>query len=392
MHTRESSVIRETVVEKHHVHPVYIDRPVFIDRPVYIDRPIPLAIPQANVQPIQVNVQMPAVSVQVPLQMNLHAPQQALHLHGAAPQKDRTLAIEQRPPIPRITWREEQPPKEDQQHAIILLPAPPQPVDPQLPSQVNTEVAKEDMLMPRASQLGKRRLESADDIASQDQSQSSASSARHTRKRRFTRVSEWPPEWQAQYSAWKAQVDMAERHKLWLTWEKPLQDQVWSATTTAMRSEIKEWMAEAEGAFSQGSTSSRRPKARGGKKPQSPSTPEAQPPFLFENKEKQSHDWQEGARMGEATHPGPRPGRNRSSKAPPNPKTRPQPQNQNARESAKGYNPGPTRPRGQERREPGQVEEAQQAPPHGWAHRNQQTHAPRNINISGREPHVLQPT
>ena len=234
--------------------------------------------------------------------------------------------------------------------------------------------------MQPSSQLGKRHAEAVGGSSPQPHSQSSASSVRHAWKRRYTRLTDWPPDWQAQYAKWKALPDLAERRNFWLTCDKPLQDQVWSATTTAMRSEIKEWMAEAECAFSQGSTNSGRPKPRGTKKKQRPSTPNAQPPFPFENVEKQSHDWQEGARIGEAANPGPKPGQNQGTAKPtPNPPHNPSPQTSNARELARGYQyPGPTGPRRPEKREPGHPEEAQQAPRESRPYRKRQNKAQNN--------------
>ena len=173
---------------------------------------------------------------------------------------------------------------------------------------------------------------------------------------------------------------MDERHKLWKSWDTALKDQVWSATSTPMRCEIREWMAEeAEGAFSQGCTPQSRPKARATlrRRQEKPSNPATPPLFIPRNIDEICHDWHVGARIGEAANPGPQ-----------SPQTRQNPNQaratQNAGELAKGTQPpAPPVPGDMKRRKPGMSAEAQQASTDSWPLRKQHHSAPNQKQRSG---------
>ena len=238
-------------------------------------------------------------------------------------------------------------------------PSPPRQIEGAQPLAIEWHKAPERREGPPSS-LGKR---SAEEVEQPGEGLSQSSDGpRFGWKRRYTRLSDWPTEWLEQYTAWKALPDMEERQKLWSSWDPALRDQVWSTTSTPMRCEIRSWMAEESGAFSQGCTP-RRPKAKAPlrRKGEQPSSPATQSSFHPVVNEEDSHDWHEGARIGEATNPGPAPGCTQSTTTTTtSPKTNPARATQNA-----------TSPRGHERRKPGKDDGARQASSSGWPHRNQ---------------------
>ena len=168
---------------------------------------------------------------------------------------------------------------------------------------------------------------------------------RPTRKRRYIQIKDWPLDWQSQYRSWKALPTAAERRELWNTWDSPLQNQVYATVATPHRRLIESWgnagPAEAQLAQSRpsqpgepepanryepaGQSSPPTPEERAqaavtSPHPPSPQTSQGrrrgtqhgQPPQQAPSDlEVQSHNWEEGARIGEASHPGPRRGTRR---------------------------------------------------------------------------------
>ena len=111
------------------------------------------------------------------------------------------------------------------------------------------------------------------------------------KKRKFERLSDWPPEWREKYEQWKAAMkdrrDPGRGRAIWDSWDEGLQHQVFVSSGPERREVIRQWKAErAAWQASAGSQAA----------------------------ERQSHDWHEGARIGEADNPGPQ---RRSTQPPP---------------------------------------------------------------------------
>jgi len=232
-------------------------------------------------------------------------------------------------------------------------------------------------------------------------------------KRRFTRLQDWPVEWREQYEAFKAQTESEGRRELWESWEPSLRDQVWAATTTAGRQEMRQWQKAAQTTVEEyaqakpGPTLAGRRKSTGirGTPPyeeplpkstlskpepneqQLPALPSqaAQPLPSSNSPETESHDWMEGARIGEASNLGPtndtspKPAQQALNDAAPNPPPRPTQENREQRgrsgpptfpaPQGRLREPNHPRPRGgsqcpwgQERRKPGPAATARRAP------------------------------
>ena len=143
----------------------------------------------------------------------------------------------------------------------------------------------------RSSVLGKRPVEEVQEAA-----QESSQGSQPGRKRRFARQKDWPSQWKKEYSAWKRR-------------KKSGSDGGFGALGT--------------GRFKSKSSPPPRPrcerKCGGGRRsrthvqaqPPQPTQEEGRPPrgatqesLVASNPEEASHDWQEGARIGEAKNPG----------------------------------------------------------------------------------------
>ena len=86
------------------------------------------------------------------------------------------------------------------------------------------------------------KYQEAERASSSTETQEGRSEAGHPgRKRRYARLQDWPPEWREQYEAFKAQTESEGRRELWQSWEPSLRDQVWAATTTTGRQEMRLW-------------------------------------------------------------------------------------------------------------------------------------------------------
>ena len=147
----------------------------------------------------------------------------------------------------------------------------------------------------------------------------------------------WPEAWKEQYQLFIAdQRDTVRRRALWQTWPPELRQQVRYCVSPDVRRQFKEW-EEAEAAAAAAATAA------------NSNNNNSQP-------ERRSHDWKEGARIGEASNPGPKgPPRLTGSRAPgemPN-SSRTATSRQRgvwvvppnlAGESAKGIYPGPKSP------------------------------------------------
>ena len=150
------------------------------------------------------------------------------------------------------------------------------------------------------------------------------------RKRRYVRKSDWPEEWRQEFDLWKADDNEAAKKRRWETWEEPLQFQVEATIARPHRDLLVQWRKEkerrearAQGARAQGARLS-----QGSGFDLGPPSPTAPTRFNFSQEgaplpafappathtaeghparqqEEESHDWKEGARIGEASNPGP---------------------------------------------------------------------------------------
>ena len=242
-----SCFVKETVQVVPQEKVVYVDRPVFVDR--YVERvvQVPVHVPYRVDVPVPVHLPVP-VHVPMPIQVPLlvpgpQAPPTIQHLHlsmiagpGGPPEgcARPDVATDLPPPEPPLML--EAPP-------VLLLGPPP-----------------------------------IQEMSSDDEEDAPAQSQK---KRKFERLSDWPPDWKEKYEALKAAFKLSdgEGHAkaLWDTWDRDLQQQVFNYIGEKKRPILRRWRTEAREPASQSS------------------------------RERHAHDWHEGARLGEADHPGPGP-------------------------------------------------------------------------------------
>ena len=118
-------------------------------------------------------------------------------------------------------------------------------------------------------------------------------SQRTAKKYRKIDQSDWPPMWISEYAVFRDHPkDRVMRRALWKGWPPELRRQVWHLVSAGVRQQMDDWDAEGD----------------------HPPRPEEL--SQVENQsEATSHDWKEGARIGEASNPGPK-GHRSGSRAP----------------------------------------------------------------------------
>ena len=193
--------------------------------------------------------------------------------------------------VPRIGWHtEEQMPRRFKPRAeaqpaatpeVILLPPPP------------AAVCQEDTRM-TSSTLGKRQASAPlDEVLSRETSVS----APRRKGQKITCQADWPSEWREQLALFRRLEGVPQR-VLYESWDEDLRRHVRYASATAMRNVIKSWRIDAAGS-TQDSCSSQQ------SQPPTQSQKERQAPVA--TAEETSHNFLEGARIGEAKNPGPGP-------------------------------------------------------------------------------------
>ena len=336
--TLESAmVLDQPVVEQALLqHPPHVSREVIlVDRPV--PQPYPVPVPVDRPYPVEVPVPVEKlVLVQVPVYIPTlgwpsdHRPpsQQLLcaparwpagfesRLQGRLQEQPRPLEI-MAPP----TFRQSQPEAaaHSAQDTLALLPPPdtPQPAKPAaarvpfgedlqapLPPANTSQTADpillgwhppENQPLPTLTPL-KRPADGSPEDGRSSQGGSPRASKR-TLKWRKMEVADWPPEWVDQYHTFRESAKHPARRKLlWEGMSFELRRQVWYRVSPSVREQMDAWDADIN--------------ARQARQEHAADHPEVEQP------EATSHNWKEGARIGEAKNPGPS-GRNRSgSRAP----------------------------------------------------------------------------
>ena len=109
----------------------------------------------------------------------------------------------------------------------------------------------------------------------------------------------WPAEWREEFETFKADQEEKSRRARWDTWDDDLRRHALFASSERRRVEQKKWRAEAECARARRNSLMMRQAI--------PIDDEVQPEpsTATSEREEEAHNWMEGARIGEASHPGP---------------------------------------------------------------------------------------
>ena len=108
-------------------------------------------------------------------------------------------------------------------------------------------------------------------------------------------MKDWPPNWREAYRAFLACEDETLQQRMWESWEIDLRRHVNRVVRPLVRDKLKRWRAQTQEPYTQPVTTRRRTRS-------SEQRSATQP-----DPEVTSHNWLEGARIGEADNPGPQP-------------------------------------------------------------------------------------
>ena len=270
-------------------HPVYVDRPVYIEKYCHIPYPVHVPVPYY--------LPAPDPHLYVTNTLNNH-----LHLHAAstaiAQEEHQPLRIEA-PPASAITEIPEDP------QPAILLPAPPSRMD---------------------QDRGPTKRSAAEALCEMDDEDDTAqplTPSQRARKQKMTLT----PERRAELEAYKQEETAAARRRRWSTWDDELEAQIVYHLWGERREEIKRWRRSAPPSprGSHQATSDQNPMKHEEKHDetanpasQGPTVPSTFPEDAVAtcSTEEHSHDWKEGARIGEALNPGPNRRTSRLSRSP----------------------------------------------------------------------------
>ena len=390
--------------------PIYIDRPTtvyverlvphYVDRPVWVDRPLPILVSPMHTGRLQQSLALwtEALAPQ-------GRPQQGGSMETPGPGRSMAFPWPREgavaPPLQDLlaamlqAWQHQQQSQPSPSPALLAIEwKPPQPESSMTGDQASQQGIQPEaeasegsashpcgvpqtggsMAVDRPSQLGKRPAEEDNEDTASQASELSQGTQPRQRKMRYGTIKDWPQAWRTEYDAFKAAGSGTDRRKLAETWDAALWDQVFCATTTQRRTEMRRW--EREKARASAHTPNRPPVPR--------ETPDQHDPTAHNpnstmpsptRAEATSHDWKEGARMGEATNPGPPPGGPHHSS--------PHQQSKNPRNQAHP-NQHDHRRRRPKRREPGSPWWARQAHQGSGPHRKPQQPVTNNNSNSAR--------
>jgi len=245
--------------------PVYIDRPVPV--PTYVDRAVPVYVERwARVDrawpgleggdptphraaTVPGSMHLPPALLRHILRMGSPGPMRAPRPRGATSTGPYPTEWEMASPewamcveiARRLNDAQRGPQEPAQPHAppLAIEDAPTAPT-------TATETATEHMATERQSQRGKRPAEEMDEANSSTADQASQPSQPTQRRRRFTKLGDWPTEWRNEYEEFKAAEGEEERRTIWRAWDPNLKDQVWSSASKLHREDIRRWEKEGE--------------------------------------------------------------------------------------------------------------------------------------------------
>ena len=285
-------------------YPVPQDRPVLVDRPV----PVPVQVPVDRQVPFPVHIpyQIPPyipVEVRVPVPVPVPVPVQNLLLG----------APEQPPPQHRHEETTLQPGPALALAAPadrLMLPPPPRAPQPRRPPQLRRAPLPEPLRLtwheePSSAPATPTSKRTANQALDDSSGGSQDSSPRYRQARKLPKkvdISEWPPAWVEAYNDFQRNPkDDIRRKALFQSWDPALRRQAWYRVHVAIREKC--WEAELSNTDPNMVESS--PPT-----PTSQSSP-APSPRSPAHLERNSHNWMEGERIGEAANPRPQ-DRNRS--------------------------------------------------------------------------------
>jgi hypothetical protein len=157
------------------------------------------------------------------------------------------------------------------------------------------------------------------------------------KKPQQVRIADWPEAWRLEYDAWLAEPNRQIRMQWWNRWDRELQENVFAVASTTRKQELREWQAEShqmsqdkgteedkeekqeeevrrstrvkkltlsyQSEVEEAKEKERKEKEKG--KQRSRSSSSSSNRMAVPKEEEESHDWMEGERIGEASHPGP---------------------------------------------------------------------------------------
>ena len=295
--THTTTYVEKAVIVDRPV-PMPIQVPVPVDRIVHVPVPVdrivevrvPYAVPVERMVPFHtpfpVHIPFPfPMSAQSPAPPAIHQEQ---HLHIQAPPPRLLL-----PPPPRLALPP--PPEPTPPDTLLLLPPP----NPPLPQPCRNEpilLGWRDADDASMEPTGSKRT--ADD-ADLDSTPNSPNSPPSLKPAKAQKKELWPAEWQVSYKAFATtyKKNEAKRREMWDKWPQELRQQAYCCVSPNVRALMEQWWAEELAAQST---------------PSSTNTILHAPAVTPPNPEQESHDWKKGARIGEASNPGPK-GHNRHS-------------------------------------------------------------------------------
>ena len=268
-------------------HLQIIERPV----PVMVPAPIPVHVPVPIHVPIAVHVPMP---IHVPVPAQVQGPT-LLPGFGLPPGHghDWSLLLQWLQMLVQQSPTQQQAATGLEATPLLALPAPPEP-EPQPepePEAERREPAGPFLLEWRRTTARRRDQGSSTKRPAEEAPEGNAfsqpltprSSQSPPKKGKRIVKDLWPQEWLDQFQDFISDTrDTAKRRRLYLSWPRDFQEQAWYWVSSSVRQQFDEWDALS-----------------------SPAPSQQQQQQLSQQPEARCHNWQEGARIGEAQNPGP---------------------------------------------------------------------------------------
>ena len=161
----------------------------------------------------------------------------------------------------------------------------------------------------RPQLAGKRRLAELTPPPSQEElSQQPSQSLSQGPAKRPSTMADWPEDWKTEWRHFKTIPDVATRRQRWATWPAKMKSRAPVAAGPKLRPELRDWLQEELLGKVRVQAAADRSAAMRQASISSPPTTNAQNSARHlapEDIEPTSHVWTEGARIGEATNPGP---------------------------------------------------------------------------------------